>query len=484
MQIGAGNPEAAAILAPLDRDADVLAGLLGEDGLAASICADFPALTAALAECGFAVVTEEALVGTDLSDIAAWIEAQPDWSDYPFVVLTRRDGGHERNPVAVRQMRALGNATFLERPFHPMTFVSVARSALSSRRRQYQARDRLAALEQSRTEIARSDDRLKFALEAGKLGAWELDFEGGRTLVASETCKRQFGLLPGADLTYDVFLTLIHPEDRDAVLAGAQTSLDTGVDFSIETRIVTDAAEERWIEVRGRAADRTGRAARMAGVSLDITARKQAEERQHLLIRELHHRVKNTLSTVQALVGSTARGATTIDGFYRDFTGRIQSLANTHTLLTEELWQRASLPELLAKELDLYDDDRKRITVSGPDIELPSDYAVPLGMAFHELTTNAVKYGALSNGEGRVDVSWSIESGHPAPRVNLAWVEEGGPPVRPPTRQGFGTRLLDRVLAAQLRADVRVAYEPSGIRISLSFTVPPPRISGPLQKLS
>ncbi|WP_375460950.1 sensor histidine kinase [uncultured Enterovirga sp.] len=473
MNPGDRNPEQVAVLAPLGRDAELICRVLGEDLIDATSCPDLPGLLPLLASSAVAVVTEESLQTADISGLVAKIEAQPPWSDYPFILLTLRGGGQDRNPAAIRHMRALGNVTFLERPFHPMTLVSLVRTALASRRRQYQARDRLAALEASRAELARSDDRLKFALQAGRLGAWELDLVR-MELNTSDQAKVNFGVSPEADLTYSGLMQLIHPRDRARVTEAVQVSIDSRADYEIEYRVLTGAGETRWVELRGRASYDGDQPIRMVGVSLDVTQRKFAEERQHLLIRELHHRVKNTLSTVQAIVGSTARGATTIDDFYRDFTGRIMSLANTHSILTEELWQRASLHDLLSKELDLYDDGHARVRVSGPEVELPSDYAVPLGMAFHELATNAAKYGALSNGEGHVDVTWSVDPDGDAKRLHLSWIEAGGPPVATPQRQGFGTRLLERVLTAQVKAEIGTDYDPGGLKLSMTFALPDP----------
>src|ERR687894_206995 len=161
------------------------------------------------------------------------------------------------------------------------------------------------------------------------------------------------------------------------------------------------------------------------GILQDITESKQAEERQQLLIRELHHRVKNTLATVQAIVGSTARTASSIDEFYQGFVGRIVSLARTHNLLTEDLWQKASLEELVQTELGPYEDEaRNRIVVEGPHVELPSEAAVPIGMAIHELTTNAAKHGALSTFGGQVEVRWQIVD-QDQPMLHFTWVEHG-----------------------------------------------------------
>ncbi|MCG7394414.1 GAF domain-containing protein [Microvirga sp. ACRRW] len=200
----------------------------------------------------------------------------------------------------------------------------------------------------------------------------------------------------------------------------------------------------------------------------EIEERKQAQSQQSFLIRELHHRVKNTLATVQAVVGATARSTSSIDEFYKAFVGRIVSLANTHSLLTEAVWQTAPLREILEKELKPYNDVRgERITLEGPAVELPSEIAVPIGMAVHELTTNAAKYGALSVRNGRVSVIWSVHGEGDGKRLIMTWEELGGPIVSQPERQGFGSRLLHRVLTTQLNAKVEVNYDPEGLHVAI-----------------
>ncbi len=200
----------------------------------------------------------------------------------------------------------------------------------------------------------------------------------------------------------------------------------------------------------------------------EIEERKQAQNQQSFLIRELHHRVKNTLATVQAVVGATARSTSSIDDFYKAFVGRIVSLANTHSLLTEALWQTAPLRDILEKELKPYNDARgERITLRGPGVELPSEIAVPIGMAIHELTTNAAKYGALSVRNGKVSVTWDVHEGDDGKRLTMTWHERGGPAVSQPERQGFGSRLLHRVLTTQLNAKVDVDYDPAGLRVAI-----------------
>jgi two-component sensor histidine kinase len=182
----------------------------------------------------------------------------------------------------------------------------------------------------------------------------------------------------------------------------------------------------------------------------------------------LHHRVKNTLATVQALLGASARSTASVDEFYRSFAGRIASLANTHNMLTEDYWQKASLREMLKAELTAFDDESgHRITLTGPPVELTADLAVPISMALHELASNAVRYGALSVPGGRVLVTWEVVQAGQERRLRLEWLERDGPLVGEPRRKGFGSTLLQRVLTTQCRAQVEFAFDATGLRFAM-----------------
>lgn len=218
--------------------------------------------------------------------------------------------------------------------------------------------------------------------------------------------------------------------------------------------------------------DEAGRMVGAVNMLIDITERKRAEDQQALLVRELHHRVKNTLATVQAIMGSTARSATTIDEFKSALIARIGSLAKTHLLLSDETGV-AAFEEIARKELDAFDDGSEgRIRLSGPPVELPSQLAVTLGMALHELTTNAAKYGALSVHGGQVALTWSVIIEAERRTLDIDWVESGGPTVGDPTRQGFGTRLLEYVLPGQIQARTRIEYRPAGVRVDIAAPLP------------
>lgn len=336
---------------------------------------------------------------------------------------------------------------------------------------------------ETRSELLAHDHRLRAATAVAKLGIFEWHMLDDHAVWENDRMYEIFGHKPeDGTIGKTEFLSgILHPDDRAAVRKAISAALREDRDLHISGRIrrKSDGAW-RTIDMAGRferdAPDRLPR--RLIGVVADVTDRRLAEERQTLLIRELHHRVKNTLATVQAIVGSTARTATDIDSFYEAFVGRIKSLAHTHSVLTEATWQTASLTGLLVNELRPYAEvaeaggEDGRVTLNGPAIDLPSDIAVPIGMAIHELTTNAAKYGALSNRVGRVSVAWDLEPGGPAGILRLTWRETGGPPVQPPRRQGFGSRLLHRVLITQVQAEVTTDYSPDGFSLTMRAPLP------------
>ena len=198
----------------------------------------------------------------------------------------------------------------------------------------------------------------------------------------------------------------------------------------------------------------------MIGVNVDVTEREEAEAERELLIAELNHRVKNTLSVVQSIARQTFRESETTLNARKAFEGRLVALALAHNLLTRLNWEHVPLEQIARVILKVTEDGSGRIRVSGPTVLLPPKEALAITMALHELCTNAMKYGALSNKVGRVDVEWSQTAG---PRLKLAWRESGGPSVSPPRRRGFGSRLLERSLASDLDGEVHLAFEPSGL---------------------
>lgn len=200
----------------------------------------------------------------------------------------------------------------------------------------------------------------------------------------------------------------------------------------------------------------------------DLSERKRYEEHVHLLMREVNHRAKNLLGVVQAIANST-RASSHAD-FMDRFTARLRALAANQDVLVRTRWRGASMPDLVGAQIaPFFDLVGRRITVSGPPVSITAEAAQPIAMALHELATNATKYGALSNEVGTVAISWELESDGSGekPQFRLSWTERGGPPVSPPERQGFGTRVIKAMPALQLGGEAVFDYAPTGLRWNL-----------------
>jgi PAS domain S-box-containing protein len=307
-------------------------------------------------------------------------------------------------------------------------------------------------------------ERLQFALQAGRLGSWELDVET-RAYEASDLCKSNYGRAADEAFTFDDLVASIHPEDRERMLQAIDAAIRTGAEYDVEYRVVHPSGDVRWVLARGRAAKTAdeGGVRRMAGVSLDITERKRAEERQRLLLNELNHRVKNTLATVQSLANQTLRTAPDMRAFRDAFEARLLALSQTHNLLTDHGWEAASLHDILKLELRPHAGGGRFALDSDRDVRLSPKAAVGVGMAVHELATNAVKYGALSVSDGRVSVRSRVIPSDAGRALVLEWTESGGPPVEKPKRRGFGGRLLEQGLAGEFNGRVLLDYRPEGL---------------------
>ena len=198
----------------------------------------------------------------------------------------------------------------------------------------------------------------------------------------------------------------------------------------------------------------------MGVVFRDMTDRKRAESQRDLLVKELEHRVKNTLAIVQSIAAQTFRNSDVDPSVQRAFEARLITLGNVHGILTQRSWDSADMHDVVTAALRPHNaPGNERFTVEGPELRLGPKSAVALSMAVHELCTNAIKYGALSTEAGHVDVRWALEGD----RLRWTWRERGGPPVAAPGRKGFGSRMIERALAMQLSAQVSIDYHPSGV---------------------
>jgi PAS domain S-box-containing protein len=211
--------------------------------------------------------------------------------------------------------------------------------------------------------------------------------------------------------------------------------------------------------------DKAGNVVEHFASFVDLTEHKQEKDRLRFLLDELNHRTQNTLATVQAIAVQTLRGAADKEAVGA-FEGRILALSKAHGLLGRKLWDAVSLRDVIDQILQPFGlNDRRviRFSVEGDDVRLQPKAALTLAMVFHELATNAAKHGALSNGgDGKIDIAWQVEP-TPHGRMRLRWQESGGPPVMPPGRKGFGSRVIEGGLARELDGEVRLDYEPPGV---------------------
>ncbi|WP_141652337.1 PAS domain S-box protein [Rhizobium grahamii] len=315
--------------------------------------------------------------------------------------------------------------------------------------------------------LRESEQRLQLALEAGGMGAWEWDLTSGK-IIWSPGLELIHGRQPGSfDGSFSDFKRDIHPDDIAEVESAIQTAAAKREPYHAIYRALLPDGEQRWLEAFGRCFEESnGALKKLSGICMDITARKQAEEQREILVAELSHRVKNTLATVTAIARQSFSSSARED--CRSFEARIRALAQTHGRLAETEWSGVSLRTILDDELSPFRrEDGQNIRMAGPLVSLPPKPALALGLAFHELATNAAKYGSFSDANGYVSVDWELHDDG----LRIQWTEHGGPLVDPPTRSGFGRLLLEKILAADLNGKVDIDYDKQGVRCSLSLPV-------------
>ena len=263
---------------------------------------------------------------------------------------------------------------------------------------------------------------------------------------------------------------IIHPDDLAANLVQTEALLAGAIDqYAMETRSRTKLGDLVWVNLTASLVrDHAGEPDYFVSTIEDIEARKEAEAGQQryqnqlrLMINELNHRVKNTLATVQSMAAQTLRTEHNPSAAYEKFEARLLGLSEVHDVLTRERWHGAALQEVAERALHPFVDAASgQVTFKGPAVRLQPGAALTMALVFHELATNAVKYGALSAPSGRVDLSWRFDEA--TDRLDLIWAETGGPPVIHPTHRGFGSRLIEQGLRGELRGSAAMSYAPSG----------------------
>jgi PAS domain S-box-containing protein len=314
-------------------------------------------------------------------------------------------------------------------------------------------------------ELRGSEARFRVMADSAPAPVWMTTAEGPVEFV--NKAFAEFVGRPAERLTGDIWAELLHPDDILKVVATRVKAVEGPHPYWVETRVRNAGGEWRRMRTSSRPRfDAAGRFEGYVGIAMDMTEVRAAEARQELLINELNHRVKNTLATVQSIAHQTLRDGAVTRIARAHFTERLLALSTAHNVLTRENWQSADLADVAFEAVRPYDEtDATRIRIEGPAVRVAPSVALALSMAFHELATNATKYGALSVPAGRVALCWLLRADGQA--VDILWRETGGPPVAAPTGKGFGSRLLGQGLAAELGRPAALTYDRDGLTCAL-----------------
>jgi two-component sensor histidine kinase/DNA-binding response OmpR family regulator len=318
--------------------------------------------------------------------------------------------------------------------------------------------ERTAELEASNMQLKQAEQGRSLALAAGQMGSWDWDLVS-KQWRWDEGQHRIFGVDPvNFQITVENIRVLIHPEDWISLVEVGRGMSQGARTQQTEFRVVRPNGEIRWcIGTAAASVDEAGNVVRINGVTIDITDRKEADERQVLLAREVDHRARNALAVIQSIIRLTR--AKSVDDYVQAIEGRIKALARAHTLLSDSRWRGADLATLVGEELAPYRAGDK-IQCGGPDISLQPATAQGLALALHELATNAAKHGALSSPDGKVSLEWELG----ADALTLHWVENGGPPVAEPSSRSFGLKVIAASIEQQLGGKAVFEWNCAGLR--------------------
>jgi two-component sensor histidine kinase/DNA-binding response OmpR family regulator len=323
--------------------------------------------------------------------------------------------------------------------------------------------ERTAELEAANARLVETERGRSLALAAGQMGSWEWEV-GSTELKWDEGQYRIFGVDPRRFRpTVANTRRLVHPDDWKALELAVTRMAESAKTQHTEFRVLRPNGETRWCT--GTAApsvDLSGRVMRISGVTIDVTDRQEAEERQNLLAREVDHRARNALAVIQSIIRLTR--AKSVDDYVSAIEGRIKALARAHTLLSDSRWNGADLATLVGEELAPYRSGEK-VTIDGPDISLEPSTAQGLALALHELATNAAKHGALSSETGKIGLTWQLRPD----ALVVNWMESGGPPIGPPAARSFGLRVIRASIEQQLEGETAFDWDPKGLRCHLSI---------------
>jgi PAS domain S-box-containing protein len=321
---------------------------------------------------------------------------------------------------------------------------------------------------QTEQALRRANDLLRTFMEAVPGVIYAKDRQG-RMLLGNRGAAALVGRVESEFIGRTDAELIRNPAEAAAVMANDRRIMESGVGESLEETVsFPDGRKAIWHSVKAPLRDETGQVVGLVGASLDITEQREADRHRELLVNELNHRVKNTLAIVQSTARQTLRrsGAPTEVG--ERFEARLVALAGAHDLLTRRNWERARLHELVETALAPFSQAAPgRLRHAGPELRIPAKTAVSFALALHELATNAAKYGALSNAAGHVAVFWTVLHRDDGARLKFTWRETNGPPVTAPSARGFGSRLIEKALAAELGGQASLSFPTDGVVCSI-----------------
>ncbi len=344
-----------------------------------------------------------------------------------------------------------------------MQLAKLAGSLIELKRDSRQEHDVIATMH-------RDDDRRAMALEVGNVGSWVWDLRNGK-FTGNRMAYEMLGLNPDSPVSGEDVFRAMHPADFPVMKSAFTRAMAQNQDYIGEFRA---SSSGQWLLGRGRIFERdaAGKPIVAVGVNIDITDTKNAAERTRFLLRELNHRVKNTLAMLQSLARQTLTRTSDPAEFMEAFSGRLRAISEAHTLLSDREWSGISLTDLITRQVEPYAVfDATQLELVGEDIVLPPDHALGLGIALHELATNAAKHGALSVAAGRVRIEWQVEIGLHESRVVIRWTESNGPRLIESGPRGLGARLIERSLDKILSSSVRLSYPESGMEALISMPI-------------
>lgn len=413
---------------------------------------------------------------TDPQDVARFAEAlRSDQDDIIETIQYRKDGSRFVATVLLSAFKDDEGRTLN----HFMSWLDVTRRA--------EAESELAELRKVQAALRRSEQRRDLALQAAEMGTWDYD-------LVSDVCHfdpraREMYNLPSdrLDNCPEGLARAVHPDDVGRMFDSIQKASDVKGDgrYDIDYRLAKADGEYRWLRVRGQAEfegeGAARRAVRIVGASRDVTIEKEAEavlrerdRHSRMLLAELQHRVRNTLAVIRSIVRRTALGSSTVEEFEQHVDGRLSAFARTQAYVTRDPEGGIDLELIVRDELVAHATGANHgVTIEGPKVRLAAEQADTIGLAIHELTSNALKHGALADDGNKVSVSWSVAGSGDKRRLTFCWMEKlNDRALKEPQRTGFGTELLDRIMRYDLDAEPELNFGSDGFSYKVVIPLP------------